>query len=375
MVTTIGLFLDFPMASTGMAVVGHNTARQFSKKSKVRVIYFGRFGYNREGISPQSEHQLYKGYEYVPTEGGVWKEKTVRKAIDMYNLDIVFSEDDWFSAQGLVDAVTKSDVPFHFLTPIDSLPIHKDAFKIFEKCTKVYVPNSSYKLISNGVYLPHGVNTIMFRPLTKKQKRIFPKFTFLWIGRNEERKAMGRAILALKKINSKVDVQMVIRSDWKTEWGHKTATYLVRHKELKIVRDQMKNIEHGYMQQIYANCDVLIITSEAGGFELQSIEAMACGLPVLCTDFTFMNEQIVDGKNGFLIPVSDIKPAYGNPNDSRSQGRLWGKISIDKLAEKMLWCARNPEKVKVMGNWAKKHVTDNYSWAKMVDKLYKEMGL
>lgn len=375
MVTTIGMFLDMPMASTGMAVVGHNTARQFCKKSKVRVIYFGRFGYNGSGISPQSEHKLYKGYEYVPTEGGVWKEKTVREAIDMYKLDIVFSEDDWFSAEGLVDAVTKSDVPFHFLTPIDSLPIHKDAFKIFEKCTKVYVPNSAYELIPNGIYLPHGVNPLMFQPLTKKQKRIFPKFTFLWIGRNEERKVMGRAILAFKKIYDKAPCQMVIRSDWKTEWGHKTATYLVKHKELPIIRDQMMNIEHGYLQQIYANCDVLVITSAAGGFELQSVEAMASGLPVLCTDFTFMNEQIIDGKNGFLIPVSEIEYAYGDPSDERSRGRLWGKISIDALAKKMLWCLQNQEKVKVMGNWARKYVVENYSWAKMGDKLYKEMGI
>ena len=77
----------------------------------------------------------------------------------------------------------------------------------------------------------------------------------------------------------------------------------------------------------------------------------------------------------FLIPVSEIEPAYGDPNDRRSQGRLWGNISVDKLAEKMLWCARNPEQGKVMGNWARKHVAEKYSWTKMVDTLYKEMGL
>ena len=367
-VSTIGILADMPMASTGMAVVCHNLARQLCKKSKIRVVYFGRFG-RKEGIASELETELYKGYEYVPTEGGVWKKETVKKIIDLYKLDILFSEDDWFSAQGLVEATEERGVPFHFLTPIDSLPIHENAYKLFKRCTKVYVPNNSYKSIPNGIYLPHAVNSIMFQPLTKKQNKLFNKFTFLWVGRNEERKAMGRAILAYKNLCSKVsDTQMVIRSDWTTDACNKTGMYLLKHKELPIIRDQMRNIEHGYMQAVYANTNVLVITSKAGGFELQSLEAMACGIPVLCTDFTFMNEPIIDGKNGFKIPVESYT------NDPNGYGRIWGNISIDKLADKMLWCANNPEEVKNMGNWARKYVVENYDWKNVGDKLYKEMG-
>lgn len=376
MVKTIGVFADKPTAATGMAVVCDNLAGQLAKKSNLRVVYFGRFGWdsdkNRTPFAPEEQCEIRKGYEYVPTEGGVWNVDTVREAIKTYKLDTMFSEDDWFSASGLVRASKMTDTPFHFLTPIDSLPIHKNAFNVFKSCEKVYVPNRSYQKIPNGVYLPHGCNTILFQPQMKNQTRI-PRFknmfTFLWIGRNEVRKAMGRAILAFMQMYDKVEnVQMVIRSDWKTGNGEKTGLYLSRHKELPIIRDQMRDFPHASMQQVYYNCDVLIITTKAGGFELQSLEAQACGLPVLVTDWTFMNETVVDGKSGFLI---DIDATVSDPN---GLGRIWGNISIDTLAKKMLWCAQHQKQVKIMGNWGRKNVQENYQWEKIADKLYWEMG-
>jgi glycosyltransferase involved in cell wall biosynthesis len=367
----IGIFADFPKASTGMAVVCHNIARNLCKLPLTRVIYFGRWGLPQNaGLASPMKAELIDGYEYVPSEGGVWRKSTVVEAIKKYKLDIVFSEDDWFSADGLVEATEECKVPFHFLTPIDSLPIHKDAFKVFKGCKKIYTPNHSYKLINNGIYLPHGVDSKVFTPLKTNQRRIFSedKFSFLWIGRDEPRKALGRAIIAFKNIHEKVpNAQMVIRTDWKTEKARKTLMYLSNHSEIPVIRDGMKDVPHSFMQKVFANCEVLVITSKAGGFEMQSIEAMACGLPVLCTDWTFMNEAIVDNKNGFRIPVSSMC------GDSPEYGRIWGNISIDRLSEKMLWCAQNPAKVKSMGMWARQFVYDNYSWKEIARKVYEEI--
>lgn len=369
-IKTLGILADRPTASTGMAVVCHNIAKQLCEMPRLRVVYFGRWGLPQfSGIDVEGA-ELYEGYELVNCEGGVWQENTVQKIIEAYSLDVLFSEDDWFSAGGLVNATNKCEIPFHFLTPIDSLPIHRDAFKIFKKCTKVYTPNQSYKQIKNGIFLPHGVDSEMFTPLRKKQKKVFKKFTFLWIGRDEPRKALGRAILAFKKIHKQIpDVQMVVRTDWKPQRAQKTIMYLANHPELPIIRDVMRDIPHKEMQRVYANCDVLVITSKAGGFEMGSTEMMACGSPVLCTDWTFMNEQIVDGKNGFKIPVADMC------GDEPNYGRIWGNISIDRLAEKMVWCAKNPERVKLMGNWARKYVEKTYSWKEVAKRLYNSMGV
>lgn len=365
---TIGVFADMPTASTGMAVVCNNLALQLAKHPDLRVVYFGRYGWNKAGFAPEEETKLIKDYVYVPTEGGVWKANTVKNAIETYKITKVLSEDDWFSAQGLVESTKLCKVPLHYISPIDSLPIHPNAFEMFNQCTKVYVPNSSYSKIPNGVYLPHGVNSVMFQPLTKTQKRMFDKFTILMIGRMEERKALGRGILAFKNICEKYDnAQMVIRTDWGTERGVKTALYLSRHKEIPIIRDQMKDVEHGYLQYVYANADMMVIPSKAGGFEMCSIESQACGAPVLVTDWTFMNETVVDGKSGFLIPISETC------REPQNYGRIWGNISIDALSNKMAWCIDNQKAIKSMGIWARNHVIDNYNWEKITDTLCKEM--
>jgi glycosyltransferase involved in cell wall biosynthesis len=201
------------------------------------------------------------------------------------------------------------------------------------------------------------------------QKKIFNNFTFLMIGRNEERKALGRGILAFKKVYEKYDdIQMVIRTDWGTEKGVKTALYLAKHKELPIIRDQMKDVDQGYLQMVYANEDVLIVPSKAGACEMGSLEAQACGVPVLVTDWTYMNETVVDKKSGFLIPISETC------RDPMGYGRMWGNISIDALADKMIWCIENQKEVKSMGIWARQNIINNYNWDKIGETLYKEMG-
>jgi len=393
---TLAILADRPTAATGFAVVCNNLALRLSKMKNLRVVYFARFALWRctkcgkkfsfenipmcpycksnsvETLNVGVGHDfatIYQGeFEYIPTEGGVWRDEIVDEIIKKYKPDMLFSEDDWWSAHGLISATQRNNIPFYFYTPIDGLPINREAHKIFEKCEKVFVPNSSFKLIKNGFSLHHGVDYVIFRPL-EKEKKVFDKFTFLWNGRNEIRKALGRAILAFKQAYTVGDCQMVIRTNWGTDTSRRTLAYLNHHKDIPIVKDQMKNCPHSFLRQIYGNCDALVITSKGGGFEMQSIEAMACGIPVLCTDWTFMSEQVIDKKNGFLIPISGFHMT-GPPSI-----RYWGNISIPILAEKMRWMITHQDKTKKMGKRARKHVMKHYSWKKIAKSLYMTLNI
>jgi glycosyltransferase involved in cell wall biosynthesis len=37
------------------------------------------------------------------------------------------------------------------------------------------------------------------------------------------------------------------------------------------------------------------------------IEAMACGLPVIVTENTGAKSAVIDGENGFIIPINDLE--------------------------------------------------------------------
>ena len=356
---TFGIFADKPTASTGMAIVNANLAHHLCRlDDDLRVIYFARFGQN-ESFAKMG--LPFDGYEVVNCQGGVWKSALVKEIIQHYKVDMIYGEDDWFNAYGLVKATKQTKTPFYFLSPLDSLPIQDEAYKVFKECKKVFVPNQSYQYIPNGVYLPHAVDWMTFKPIRPKASE---KFTFLWIGRDEKRKALNRAIMAYEKIYKKYDCKFVVRSNWK---DRQTNRY-IQNKKLPITQDQMMDCPHEYLANVYSACHAYICSSKASAFDLGILEANACGLPTLVTDWTFMNENVKNGKTGFLIPVEsyDVQPKM---RWRIGRGRIWGNISIDRLAEQMIWMIENQKEAGQMGLNGLLWIREN-SWETVAEKLF-----
>jgi glycosyltransferase involved in cell wall biosynthesis len=57
--------------------------------------------------------------------------------------------------------------------------------------------------------------------------------------------------------------------------------------------------------QILRSADLYVSASQHEGFGLAFLEAMACGLPVVCPDHGGQVDFLEDGKSGFLVPVDD----------------------------------------------------------------------
>ena len=55
----------------------------------------------------------------------------------------------------------------------------------------------------------------------------------------------------------------------------------------------------------YRLCDIFVFPSNYEGWGMVAIEAMICGKPVVMTDVGCAGEAVIDGKNGFVVPVSD----------------------------------------------------------------------
>ena len=62
---------------------------------------------------------------------------------------------------------------------------------------------------------------------------------------------------------------------------------------------------HDKMPGILQNYDVMIFPSLGEGFSLSMVEALACGLPIISSTNTGVNDFIDDGKNGFIVPVQN----------------------------------------------------------------------
>lgn len=66
---------------------------------------------------------------------------------------------------------------------------------------------------------------------------------------------------------------------------------------------------HGFVEdvsQVYAETDILLLTSITEGFPMVIIEAMRCGVPVVSTDCPSGPAEVIEtGKTGMLVPLDD----------------------------------------------------------------------
>lgn len=102
-----------------------------------------------------------------------------------------------------------------------------------------------------------------------------------------------------------------------------------------------------------AQCNVFVLPSYREGTPKTNLEAMACGRAVITTDAPGCRETVIDGENGYLVPVKDI----------------------DALCEKMIHLIENKELASVMGSKGRK-MTETIFDVKIVNACICEaMGL
>jgi glycosyltransferase involved in cell wall biosynthesis len=101
--------------------------------------------------------------------------------------------------------------------------------------------------------------------------------------------------------------------------------------------------------EFYTKVSVGVFPSIVEGFGICGLEAMSYGRPIITTPGTGVSELMTDGKEGFIIPIRDLKA----------------------IADKLLWFKDNPSEIKRMGTEARK-TAKKYTWDK-IKKQYVEV--
>lgn len=90
----------------------------------------------------------------------------------------------------------------------------------------------------------------------------------------------------------------------------------------------------------YNRCDVFVMCSIEEGLALVQPQAMACGLPLICTTNTGGEDLITDGEEGFVLSIRNV----------------------EKLKEKLSYLYHNRDICRVMGQKSRLKVQTGYSW-------------
>jgi glycosyltransferase involved in cell wall biosynthesis len=99
----------------------------------------------------------------------------------------------------------------------------------------------------------------------------------------------------------------------------------------------------------YLSADIFVFPSLRKGLPLSVLEAMACGLPVVGFDVPGMNDVIVNGENGLLVPARDPKA----------------------LANAVLALLNDEDLRRELGQKARKLVVEKYNWDTVISKIEK----
>lgn len=121
----------------------------------------------------------------------------------------------------------------------------------------------------------------------------------LFVGRLVPQKGLDVLLDALSLLTRDVRWTLTLAGDG-PEW-----TRLVAQAARNGVHDRIKFLgwsSKEQLAQIYRSADVFVLPSRDEGMSNALLEAMATGLPVVCTDVAGMRDVITDGENGLIVP-------------------------------------------------------------------------
>jgi len=186
-------------------------------------------------------------------------------------------------------------------------------------CPSKYTANSLIEYgIKKGkiIIIPYGVDISTFR----KESRKDDVFRVFYLGGIRVRKGLiylFRALEGLKLSNFECLIIGKVEDDFKPFFNQ----YKRYFKHIS------EYIPLNRMRCYYSNASVFVLPSIDDAFGLVVLEAMACGLPVICTTNTGAAELIRDNMEGFVVPIRDsnaikekIEYLYHNPVECERMG-------------------------------------------------------
>jgi glycosyltransferase involved in cell wall biosynthesis len=162
-------------------------------------------------------------------------------------------------------------------------------------CPSRYVAET---FIINGVpkekciIIPYGVNLEMFN----HYQQVRPEFSVLFVGTVGVRKGLIYLFKALELLNKTSAVKCVLIGSIEESFRPIFDTY-------KHLFTHINRVEQKELLKYYNTASVFVFPSLDEGMALVQLEAMACGLPLICTPNSGGESVITNGKEGYIVPI------------------------------------------------------------------------
>lgn len=241
---------------------------------------------------------------------------------------------------------------------------------------EVWVPSSFNKqtFLDSGLkvpvhVMPLGVNPDFYNPKIRPY-RPTDRFTFLAVFEWGERKGAELLLRAYHRAFSQKDDVLLLAKVINTDGGVNV------QKEIKALNlpengapvaiMYNQDLPTHQMGSLYRSADCLVAPSRGEGWGMPHIEAMACGLPVIATDWSaptdFMHESVA-----YPLRVSKLIPAIAKC--PYYEGFRWAEPDEDHLVYLLRHVYENREEAAAKGQRASAEVLSKWTWRHAAEKI------
>lgn len=262
--------------------------------------------------------------------------KKIEEVIDEFKPDVIHCQFHFAINRAVIQVAQRKNIPMvatnHFLPdsmfpylpfskwlkPVFSWLAWRKFAKVYRKVHQITTPTHTAAAVIQRFFVKQvlpiscGIDLTRFKTDTNKQS-LYPKYNIpenknilLYVGRLDKEKNLDLIIKASASAIKKSNFHLVI-----------AGTGTIENDLIKLAA-QLNFSHHmtltGFVQNedlaaLYCLADCFIIASTA---ELQSIvtmEAMACGLPVIAANAVALPELVKHSENGYLFQPNDIQDA------------------------------------------------------------------
>ena len=204
------------------------------------------------------------------------------------------------------------------------------------------------------VVIHNGINLAVWNPSsvtdTRKAYGIEGDY-ILFVGRTSRQKGMPYLIEAMKYVDPGVQLVCCTSAPDTKEIEEEIAALVAQEPRVTWINTLLR--EENYVE-LYSNCVVFACPSVYEPFGIINLEAMACERPVVASAVGGIQEVVVPGETGYLVPPADPKA----------------------LADALNKVLRDRNMARQMGLAGRKRVVDHFSWTSIAAKtktMYEEM--
>jgi len=287
--------------------------------------------------------------QVVYGQGDVFFKNSGRYKVGYSMLEVTGIPADWVAQANALDEIW---VPSHF---------NKDSFAESGVTRPIHV-------------MPLGVDVDYFHPFIERRP-LGGRFVFTSVFEWGERKAPEALLTAYnREFSSSDDVLLLLKVI-----NNDPAVNIERHIQamglapdrapVAIVLNQ--NVPSYQMGMFYRSSDCFVLPTRGEGWGMPTLEAMACGLPVISTAWSaqteFFNEEV-----GYPVKVKGLVPATARC--AYYEGFEWADPDVDDLAALMRHVYENPAEARARGLAASIAARQKWTWTAAAERIKERLG-